>query len=41
MSDPSQTLPNHYRITHPAGLAGFTDENLKRLANAFANTTGH
>jgi hypothetical protein len=38
---PSAALPNHHRITHPAGAAGFTDENLGRLAEAFVNTTGH
>jgi hypothetical protein len=32
---PSRTLPNHYRITHPDGVAGFGDENLTRLAMAF------
>ena len=25
---------------HPEGAAGFTDENLARLAQEFANTTG-
>lgn len=38
---PSQTLPNHHRIIHPNGAAGFTDENLARLAEVFANSTGH
>lgn len=34
----SRRLPNHYRITHPDGVDGFTDENLKRLAEVFTNT---
>ncbi len=38
---PSRALPNHYRIIHPAGVAGFTDENLARLASVFVDTTGH
>jgi hypothetical protein len=38
---PSGTLPNHYRIIHPDGVAGFSDENLARLAAVFVNTTGH
>jgi hypothetical protein len=38
---PSTALPNHHRIIHPAGVAGFNDENLARLAEAFVNTTGH
>jgi hypothetical protein len=38
---PSAALPNHHRIIHPEGAAGFNDENLGRLAEVFANTTGH
>lgn len=38
---PSRLLPNHYRITHPDGAAGFNDENLALLSAAFVNTTGH
>jgi hypothetical protein len=38
---PSQALPNHYRIIHPEGAAGFRDENLAQLASVFVNTTGH
>ena len=34
-------LPNHHRIIHPEGVAGFNDENLARLAEVFVNTTGH
>ena len=37
----SRRLPNHHRIIHPDGAAGFSDENLARLADAFATTTGH
>ena len=39
--DPSRGQPNHHRIIHPDGLAGFTDENLGRLAEVFTNTTGN
>ena len=38
---PSNTLPNHYRIIHPEGAAGFRDENLAHLAGVFVNMTGH
>jgi len=38
---PSAALPNHHRIIHPEGVAGFNDANLARLAEAFVNTTGH
>jgi hypothetical protein len=38
---PSKSLPNHYRLIHPAGLAGFSDANLAQLAQVFVNTTGH
>lgn len=38
---PSKWLPNHHRIIHPDGLAGFTDEQLARLAEVFTNTTGN
>jgi hypothetical protein len=38
---PSTVLPNHHRIIHPQGAAGFNDANLARLAEAFVNTTGH
>jgi hypothetical protein len=39
--NPSRKLPNHHRIMHPAGAAGFSDANLARLAKVFTNTTGH
>jgi hypothetical protein len=35
MSVPSATFPNHHRIVHPEGAAGFSDENLARLASVF------
>ena len=41
IADPTNRLPNHHRIIHPNGAAGFADENLARLAQAFDNTTGH
>ena len=39
--NPTKKLPNHYRLIHPDGTAGFTDENLEKLAEVFTNTTGH
>ncbi len=41
IANPTKKLPNHHRIIHPEGAAGFTDENLARLAQVFSNTTGH
>jgi hypothetical protein len=38
---PSTALPNHHRIVHPEGVAGFSDTNLARLSEAFVNSTGH
>ena len=38
---PSAALPNHHRIVHRDGAAGFRDANLARLADVFVNTTGH
>jgi pyridoxal/pyridoxine/pyridoxamine kinase len=37
---PTQNLPNHARIIHPLGAAGFTDEALEELSRAFQDTTG-
>lgn len=34
-------LPNHARLTHPDGVAGFSEENRLRLSNAFQNTEVH
>ena len=41
IANPTKKLPNHHRIIHPEGVAGFTDENLAQLAEVFTNTTGH
>ena len=41
IANPTRKLPNHHRIIHPDAAAGFTDENLVRLAGVFTNTTGH
>jgi hypothetical protein len=38
IADPSARFPNHGRLTHPAGVAGFTPENLERLASVFVAT---
>lgn len=38
---PSKRLPIHHRIVHHDGVAGFSDENLARLAEGFTNSTGH
>lgn len=39
--NPTRKQPNHHRIIHPEGVAGFTDENLEALAHVFTNTTGY
>lgn len=41
VADPTRAFPNHYRIIHPQGAAGFSIESLAQLAAGFANTTGH
>ena len=38
---PSDTFPNHYRIVHPLGSAGFSDQNVAQLSQAFMETTGN
>lgn len=38
---PSRRLLNHCRLVHPEGVAGFTDLNLERLRQAFADTNGN
>jgi hypothetical protein len=38
--DPTARFPNHARLMHSRGVAGFTDENLQILAATFRNTTG-
>lgn len=39
--NPTKKLPNHYRLIHPEGIAGFTDVNLARLAAVFTDTSGY
>jgi hypothetical protein len=39
--NPTKKLPNHYRLIHPNGVAGFSDENLARLSAVFTETSGH
>ncbi len=41
ISVPTDRFPNHGRVVHPDGIAGFTDANLTMLAAAFTDTTGH
>jgi hypothetical protein len=36
---PSTALPNHHRIIHPEGVAGFNEDNLARLAEVFVDAT--
>jgi hypothetical protein len=38
--DPTARFPNHARLIHPDGVAGFTDVNLERLAPTFRDTRG-
>ena len=38
--DPTARFPNHARLIHPDGAAGFTDANLEALARVFQDTTG-
>lgn len=39
--NPTRKLPNHYRLIHPDGVAGFNVENLTRLSAVFTETSGH
>ena len=39
--NPTKKLPNHYRLIHPDGVAGFSDENLARLSAVFMETSGY
>ena len=39
--NPTRRLPQHYRLIHPDGVAGFTDVNLLRLSAVFRETSGH
>ncbi|HEX3314142.1 MAG TPA: hypothetical protein VHR72_04580 [Gemmataceae bacterium] len=38
--DPTPRFPQHARLIHPDGVAGFTAENLERLAERFHDTAG-
>jgi len=38
MANPTATFPNHFRLIHPNGVAGFSDANLQELSKYFANT---
>jgi hypothetical protein len=38
--DPTTRFANHARLIHPAGVVGFTDENLKALAQTFQEMSG-
>jgi hypothetical protein len=41
IEDPTNNFPNHGRLIHPTeGAAGFTDENLERLSQAFSDQRG-
>jgi hypothetical protein len=35
--NPTTKFPNHHRIIHPQGVAGFIDENLARLSKTFTD----
>src|SRR5262245_34385224 len=35
IADPSAKFPNHARLTHPDGVAGFSDANLQKLSKVF------
>jgi hypothetical protein len=37
---PTNHFPNHGRVIHTLGLAGFTIENLQKLATVFVNIRG-
>lgn len=41
IADPTKRFPNHHRIVHPDGTSGFDDEHLRKLSDAFSNTSGH
>jgi hypothetical protein len=36
--DPTAKFPNHHRLIHPEGVAGFSDENLSQLSLAFTDS---
>jgi pyridoxal/pyridoxine/pyridoxamine kinase len=37
---PTNNFPNHGRVIHPDGVAGFTPANLQKLAAVFVNKKG-
>jgi predicted pyridoxine 5'-phosphate oxidase superfamily flavin-nucleotide-binding protein len=39
--NPTRKLPQHYRLIHPDGVAGFTDATLLRLSAVLSETPGH
>ncbi len=39
IEDRTNKFPNHARIIHPAGVDGFTDQNLAKLSQALGTTT--
>ena len=39
IEDPTNKFPNHARIIHPNGEAGFNDNNLEKLSDALGSTT--
>jgi hypothetical protein len=41
ITNPTRKLPNHCRLIHPDGVAGFTADNLARLSAVFMETSGH
>lgn len=38
IADPTANFPNHCRVVHPLGAAGFTDADLAALAGVFTET---
>jgi hypothetical protein len=38
--DPTQRFPQHARLIHPQGAAGFTQQNLQRLSQSFHDQAG-
>jgi hypothetical protein len=41
LPNPTKKLPNHYRLIHAEGVAGFNDASLARLSAVFTETSGH
>jgi hypothetical protein len=40
MKNATARFPQHGRLIHPDGVAGFTRENLEKLVDCFTETTG-